>query len=135
MLYGMRPSFSDSIYFMLPKTVCILLKILFRVSFAFWGYFIILLLVFHKAWLPNGVLHWKWIPGCLISIFVTAYQPQRIMNVRLYCTTFYRVFQWRFMFLCAPPMRQMTTVEQSAWNKGTVLVIRTRKRFKILVYF
>jgi hypothetical protein len=41
----MSLSFSLLMYFVFPKTVCILVKLIFRASYAFQGYFVILLLV------------------------------------------------------------------------------------------
>jgi len=40
-------------YFMLPTSVCILLKTNFHSSHYFWCYFIFLLLAFHKLLEPN----------------------------------------------------------------------------------
>lgn len=73
----------------------------FTCYFCFWSYIISLLLEFHKAWVLNGVLWCKWIPVCMIPVFVMVYLPQRIMNIRLYCTTFYWVLEWRLGF-CVP---------------------------------
>jgi hypothetical protein len=54
----------------------------------------------------------------MIPIYVMVYQPQTIMNVRLYCTTFYRVLQRRFKFLCAHPLGGYSMWKEECVNQG-----------------
>lgn len=54
-----KPSINHLMYFMLPTSVCILLKINFPAFYAWLGYIIFLLLVFCKFLEPIGVLHWR----------------------------------------------------------------------------
>jgi hypothetical protein len=52
-LYGMRHSFYQSMYAMVPKNVCTLTEINYNVFYAFSGYLIFLLPKFHNFLEPN----------------------------------------------------------------------------------
>jgi len=67
---------------------------------------------------------------CMIPISVMVYQPQRIMNVRLYCTTFYRVLRFKFVF--AHPLGGCSVWKEECLNQGKNSSGRTMASKKIL---
>jgi hypothetical protein len=56
-LYKTTLSFNNLMYFMLPNSVCILLKINVHAFYVLCGYCVFLLLVVHKLLETKGVLH------------------------------------------------------------------------------
>ena len=99
-------SFHSFMYFMLTKSVCVLLKMNFPAWYALWGYYISLLLVLHKLLEPDWHFALK-----IDSIFLWCKGATYGLTSRLYCSfSFFVVEQLIFQVHCTDRQFPATSV-------------------------
>jgi hypothetical protein len=88
--YGTRPSVNHLMYFMLPKSVAVLLKINFQAIYAVWGFFYSYYWYCLSYWKQIGFLHWKWTVVFVAVLSVTVINEHGDLTVHGIC----KKLQW-----------------------------------------
>ena len=88
--YGTRLSVNHLMYFKLPKSVSVLLKINFQAIYAVWGLFYSYYWYCLSYWNQIGSLHWKWTVVFVAVLSVTVINEHGDLTVHGIC----KVLQW-----------------------------------------
>lgn len=86
----------------------------FHAAFVIWGYFVILLLEFHKAWVQNGVLHMMKMDSSVHnSNICDGLSAPKNHECKALLYKFLQSFAVKIQVSVCPPIRWMYNVERS----------------------